>query len=208
VIILQKLIEDMEGCLEVDFANRYIGGGVMRHGAVQEEIRFLSCPELMVSIFLCEKMEPNEAILIHGAQQYSAYSGYMSKVKHVSMEFKRNAPRDRFGRARSYLVAIDATKFFQKDKQYEMQFVTRELKKANAGFMLLGSDAPARPIVTGNWGCGVYNGDKELKSLLQLIAASKAGRPMIYTTFKDEQFAEQLEQMYDEMKGHNLTNGE
>jgi poly(ADP-ribose) glycohydrolase len=30
--------------LQVDFANRVIGGGVLGHGCVQEEIRFLICP--------------------------------------------------------------------------------------------------------------------------------------------------------------------
>ena len=34
--------------LQVDFANKFIGGGVLGHGAVQEEIRFLICPELLV----------------------------------------------------------------------------------------------------------------------------------------------------------------
>lgn len=37
------------GMLEVDFANAYVGGGVLGHGCVQEEIRFLICPELIVS---------------------------------------------------------------------------------------------------------------------------------------------------------------
>ncbi len=33
--------DDGDGCLQADFANMYIGGGVLNHGAVQEEIRFL-----------------------------------------------------------------------------------------------------------------------------------------------------------------------
>ena len=47
-------IEDVQnmGMLEVDFANAYIGGGVLGHGCVQEEIRFLICPELIISRFV------------------------------------------------------------------------------------------------------------------------------------------------------------
>ena len=47
-------IEDVEnmGMLEVDFANAYVGGGVLAHGCVQEEIRFLICPELIVSRYV------------------------------------------------------------------------------------------------------------------------------------------------------------
>ena len=40
------------GMLEVDFANAYVGGGVLAHGCVQEEIRFLICPELIVSRYV------------------------------------------------------------------------------------------------------------------------------------------------------------
>ncbi|MES1916330.1 MAG: hypothetical protein MHM6MM_008158, partial [Cercozoa sp. M6MM] len=38
-------IEDAQGALQVDFANRYLGGGVLGHGAVQEEIMFVCTPE-------------------------------------------------------------------------------------------------------------------------------------------------------------------
>jgi hypothetical protein len=41
-------------------------------------------------------------------------------------------------------------------------------------------------IATGNWGCGVFGGNLELKSLLQWLAASQAGRPyMLYFSFQD-----------------------
>ncbi|VDM64374.1 unnamed protein product [Angiostrongylus costaricensis] len=69
-------IEDAYGCLQVDFANEYIGGGVLTWGAVQEEIRFLICPEMIVSCLLCEKMGPLEVVHIVGAQRYSSYVGY------------------------------------------------------------------------------------------------------------------------------------
>ncbi|KAF8375544.1 parg-1 [Pristionchus pacificus] len=199
------LIEEMEGCLHVDFANEYIGGGVMGHGAVQEEIRFLCCPEMLVSLLLCDRMEPHEAILIQGAQQYSAYTGYSDSLKHMPLKLRRGEPRDCYGRARSYLVAIDAVRFTKKGIQYLPEFIARETKKAYAGFMR-DKDAPARPIATGNWGCGVFNGDKELKSLIQWVAASKAGRPLIYITFKEATFAEELKQIVECIKDHKVGN--
>ena len=36
-------IEDADGFLQADFANSYIGGGVLRSGCLQEEIRFSTC---------------------------------------------------------------------------------------------------------------------------------------------------------------------
>lgn len=41
-----------------------------------------------------------------------------------------------------------------------------------------------RPIATGNWGCGAFKGDHQLKCMLQWAVASLCGRPqMIYYTF-------------------------
>lgn len=60
----------------MDFANKYLGGGVLNHGCVQEEIRFLVCPELIVSMLFTERMELNEAVLIRGCEQFSSYTGY------------------------------------------------------------------------------------------------------------------------------------
>ena len=41
-----------------------------------------------------------------------------------------------------------------------------------------------RPVATGNWGCGAFKGNPQLKSMIQWAATSAAGRPqMIYCTF-------------------------
>jgi len=41
-------------------------------------------------------------------------------------------------------------------------------------------------IATGNWGCGVFGGNLQLKSMLQWLAASQAGRPFIlYFSFQN-----------------------
>lgn len=52
--------------LQVDFANRYLGGGVLGMGAVQEEIRFLICPEMIVCRLFTECLEKNESIIMRG----------------------------------------------------------------------------------------------------------------------------------------------
>jgi len=48
------------------FFFRFIGGGVLSHGCVQEEIRFLICPELLVSQLFSQQMLSTEAIVITG----------------------------------------------------------------------------------------------------------------------------------------------
>lgn len=57
-------IEDYKEGIHCDFANEYIGGGVLSFGNVQEEIMFSIKPECLVSIIICEKMLDNEAIFL------------------------------------------------------------------------------------------------------------------------------------------------
>ena len=55
---------DVEGAkyIEMDFANKYIGGGVLGHGLVQEEIRFIVAPELIVTLLLTEELADDECL--------------------------------------------------------------------------------------------------------------------------------------------------
>lgn len=44
-----------------------------------------------------------------------------------------------------------------------------------------------RPVATGNWGCGAFKGDPQLKAMIQWAAVSAAGRPqMMYFPFNDK----------------------
>ena len=60
-------IEDTDNMYaKVDFANKYLGGGVLTRGCVQEEITFTICPELICGMCFMEAMDDNEAIIITG----------------------------------------------------------------------------------------------------------------------------------------------
>ena len=67
--------------------------------------------------------------------------------------------------------------------------ILRELTKAWAGF-----DVPDAPtdLATGNWGCGVFGGDAELKSILQWLACSRASKSMHYFPFDNREVFLQL----------------
>ncbi|XP_004253043.1 poly(ADP-ribose) glycohydrolase 1-like isoform X1 [Solanum lycopersicum] len=63
-------------------------------------------------------------------------------------------------------------------------------------------------VVTGNWGCGAFGGDPQLKAMLQWIAASQAMRPFIlYYTFGLEAL-QMLEQVIQWIVSHKWTAGE
>ena len=65
----------------MDFANKYIGGGVLGNGCVQEEIMFVLSPELIVSLLFSECLDDHEAIQIKGAERFSCYQGYSESFR-------------------------------------------------------------------------------------------------------------------------------
>ncbi|KAE9450521.1 hypothetical protein C3L33_17599, partial [Rhododendron williamsianum] len=261
------LIEDhsCEG-LEVDFANKYLGGGALNRGCVQEEIRFMINPELIAGMLLLPSMADNEAIEIVGTERFSNYTGYASSFCYLGDNIDK-VDLDSMGRRRTRIIAIDALCNPGK-KQFRLgcllRYVilgcdflqlliiktltvsllliclSREINKAFCGFFdqsrcqqyqrLFEGDDSCRTqidhdvegpvamsgdlllrhealsltsessegifadrlirssggkiiqhvdhqdqigIVTGNWGCGAFGGDPELKATIQWLAASQ-----------------------------------
>ncbi|PPD89722.1 hypothetical protein GOBAR_DD13368 [Gossypium barbadense] len=223
------LIEDHAiEALEVDFANKYLGGGALHRGCVQEEIRFMINPELIAGMLFLPSMADNEAIEIVGAERFSDYTGYASSFR-FSGDYVDKRSVDFLGRRKTRIVAIDAL-CSPRMKQYKLKYLIRETNKAFCGFLDQskysqykrifkmnsvqlneGSSLPIKAkgesrteevrksdekswrledcenyigIATGNWGCGAFGGDPEVKTIIQWLAASQALRPFIsYYTF-------------------------
>jgi len=182
---LGQSIDDARGMLRVDFANRLVGGAAIAYGCVQEEIMFCVSPELIVSRVYCPAMKPDEAIVIIGAEQFSIATGYAGSLRYGGT-FSDPTPRRDDGLLGSHIVAIDAIDFrhLAAERQYEPDCILRELTKAWAGFSVSGTPLE---IATGNWGCGVFGGDALLKSILQWLAAGRAGKILHYFPFDHEQ---------------------
>ncbi|VDP21777.1 unnamed protein product [Soboliphyme baturini] len=160
----RETIEDYGvGFAQVDFANACIGGGVLDLGCVQEEIRFLICPELIVSRLFTECLQENECLIISGFERFSYYAGYANTFKWLAPYYD-DTPRDKFHRRAVELIAIDAKYYRRFQDQFKPKWILRDLNKAYAGFFLNSETVPA--VVTGNWGCGVYHGCCQLKSNL------------------------------------------
>ena len=204
-----RMIEDVGvGMLQVDFANRFMGGGVLGHGCVQEEIRFAICPELIVSRLFTEALADNESLIVMGFEQYSSYRGYADTFKFAG-NYKDETVRDSWGRRQTQLVAIDALVFKAKpQEQFSARLRLRELNKAYCGFHCCDPPGPSGAfpaVATGNWGCGAFGGNIELKALLQLLAAARAKRDVVYTTFGNRQFAHDLCEIHELLTRSSCT---
>ncbi|XP_029311913.1 poly(ADP-ribose) glycohydrolase isoform X2 [Cottoperca gobio] len=200
--------DDGYGMLQVDFANQFVGGGVTSSGLVQEEIRFLINPELIVSRLFTEALDHNECLIITGTQQYSKYTGY-SRTYQWAGSHQDKTPRDGWQRRCTEIVAIDALQFKNFLEQFRPDRLNRELNKAYCGF--------ARPeeqnrnlsaVATGNWGCGVFGGDTHLKALLQMLAAAEAGRDVAYFTFGDSKLMTDVHKMHSFLTRRKISVGQ
>lgn len=244
------LIEDQSReALEVDFANKYLGGGALHRGCVQEEIRFMVNPELIAGMLFLPALADNESIEVVGAERFSKYTGYASSFR-FSGDYVDKREMDSLGRRKTRIIAIDAL-CSPGMRQYKMKSLVREINKAFCGFtdqskyhqyerLFLekgvtgsqhdqdgkepdrtnknshlvneGNSTPMETcggefanrvtnnsqqkgcqslvnedsigIATGNWGCGAFGGDPELKTIIQWLASSQALRPFVsYYTF-------------------------
>lgn len=211
-------IEEDAGSLQVDFANRFVGGGVLRSGCVQEEIRMALAPEMVVSRVVCEELADTEVLFISGAPNFSCAVGYAEAFRHrgscdpwgpqkedalgtgvaaAPPLVDAAAPHPRTGAAMLMhdvcVLAMDAYNFRvcgEPTAQFQLPFLHREVRKAYVGFHGVAEPLATLPVVrrgavaTGNWGCGAFCGDVELKLVLQWCAASEAGgRTLHYYTF-------------------------
>ncbi|XP_033644445.1 poly(ADP-ribose) glycohydrolase-like isoform X1 [Asterias rubens] len=203
------MIEDEgEGMLQMDFANMYIGGGALGNGLVQEEIRFMICPELIVSRLFTEVLDPNECLVIKGVERFNDYTGYANTFQWTG-DFQDNIPRDSWGRKETEIVALDALVFRNFSDQFKPQLLRRELNKAFCGFYENGTPvANLTAIATGNWGCGAFGGDARLKGLLQMMAAAECHRDVAYFTFGDAKLCFELCKMNEFLVSQGVTVGD
>ncbi|CAB3372932.1 Hypothetical predicted protein [Cloeon dipterum] len=175
---LQKVCKDSmfdspQEWAQVVFANPSVGTAVLEGRADQEHCKFISTPELLACSIISDQLRDNEALVISGAHPYARVKGYAETFAYVDASPKNCCDT---------VIAIDAQNFSSnKSEQFKKECIDRELLKACAGFI----NCPRDTIVTGNWGGGRFEGDPELKLEIQWLAASLAGKNLVYYAFDD-----------------------
>jgi len=152
-------IEDSVKEIQADFANKYIGGGVIHGGYTQEEIRFCLSPETIVSRLFTEMLNDNESFLIVGSEQFSTHSGYGKQLK-FACDFNDNSfVLDGEMKAfPSQIIAFDSLYLEASEKltQWQPALIDREILKAFSAFIVIPEIPILDTINTGNWGCGAF----------------------------------------------------
>ena len=196
VNIIQTNIEhiDNENTAKVNFANQYIGGKVLSEGCCQEEIKFLTNPELLVGLIISDKLKDNEALIIDGSITYSNYKNYGFDLKFD------NSTNSIY--TKEYLIEIDAYRYNKNNKQLQYNKINkyRDIKKAILGF----SDTKFDTISTGNWGCGAFYGDPVLKFLIQWYVASICNKKLNYC-INNTSLSDVLNKIKQELKLFNTS---
>jgi poly(ADP-ribose) glycohydrolase len=177
-------IDEAKDALRVDFANRILGGAAVAYGCVQEEIMFCLSPELIVGRLYCPAMRDDEAIVIRGAEQFSKPEGYGFDLL-FGGGYEDRSPLGRDNMLTTSILAVDASDFRSRpaSDQYTPALVLRELGKLWAAFP---NATVPQAVATGNWGCGVFEGDVELKFLIQWMALSRAEKTMHYFPWSEK----------------------
>lgn len=195
---------------KVDFANKNLQIHRIIPSLTQEEVLFTLHPALYVSLLISETMEDNEAIIMLGCKKYIESSGYLDTFNFEGQAKNYNENTD--NQLIHGIIAIDAICNDTPNRQFQKKFYDRDINKAFIGFSAIDSKEIASStkldadlIFTGNWGCGVFGGNKYLKFIQQLIAASLAGKKLDYLTFGDKELAKDFRKIYQRIKKLGLT---
>jgi poly(ADP-ribose) glycohydrolase len=172
------------------------------------------CVVVHRSMLFFPKMGPRDAIIITGAKKYAVGYGYCDSFTFVSklddsdelqaavtigteaFRNKRKVPdvpavTESVRVWNSTVVAIDALYFSSvgSDTEFSKVNIEREFLKAYAGFNILGGQVAhtAYRVSTGHWGCGAFNGDRQLKAVIQWLAVSFSDKKeeLTYCAFDD-----------------------
>ena len=183
---------------EVDFANACVGGGP---GGTQEELLLGISPQaLPIAIINAHPLRDNESIVITGVKKYADYKDYGLDAIYTRKNTQHWEWSSRI------IIAIDAILFEggtgeNRYMQMQEKLLKREVNKCLVGLRA----AKGLGVSTGHWGCGAFGGDKEIKAIIQVIAASIAEvKHLNFFTFGDETFAEQFTTMLGNLYQHDV----
>ena len=198
-------------------ANKDVGFG---RTASQEEMVVGASPELCVAVLITPTLQDDEVLVVQGAQEMIRITGY-GRDAHLSKMAELDRPE---------IVIPCSSKWIKRTVLFmdalELDFydtseltpdllpgnIDRELRKAYTAFSSSQADGGEafEVVVTGLWGCGSFGGNRQIKTIVQWLAASLAGTKLCFVCAgKDqEDFAAELAGFVGECWRHGWTVGD
>jgi hypothetical protein len=128
------VIEDSIDSLRVIFSNSFVGGHCFDSVCHQQEIIFLSFPEMICSRLFTYQLLENEAFYIEGVERYSNSKDSGNKFKFDSDVVDKNIGKN--NQFKNHFIAIDAFLYsdLQNSIQWDQKHLERELYKSSLDF--------------------------------------------------------------------------
>lgn len=131
-------------------------------------------------------MKDNEIIIVQGCKTISKLEGYGRNIKWYEKNKEWNK------RTFIFMDALELDMINTDDKnriikQLDLNLINRELNKSYCAFSSY-ECLPIRfnGIITGKWGCGSFGGNKYIKILIQILAASQSNLDLLVFSDIDE----------------------
>ncbi len=164
------------------FAHEYIGGDMFKQASLtQEETILLIFPECLVSTIFCSVLDLASTLAIYGAEKLSAYGGYGASTSYIG-RYSDDTSRGRIGRdvmIQRCIIFADASPRTSVKSQFIDDFM-RDLDKLWCGYSAASFSRDSVPVSGGNWSYGFNGANMQVKLLQQILAASQAGKSLIY----------------------------
>jgi poly(ADP-ribose) glycohydrolase len=181
--------DDSPAKMHTAFAHEFIGGDMFKGPLTQEEIILLIRPECMIATLFCARLDSNEVVVVLGAEKMSQYMGYGSSVRFrgnfIDAATKGYNDDETEVMLQCAVVFMDASPKSSGVSQFINDF-QRDLNKAYCGFSSLAFSKPGEYVAGGNWTYGFNGNNMQIKFIQQALAASLAGKSLIYYPFGRE----------------------
>ena len=175
----------------VNFANRNFQTGKIIPSCTQEEVLLCVRPELYAAMFICQRVYPNEIIIISNAYKLMENTGYLNNFKFKCLKENIFPDNDFSKNDNENVLCLDAT--FA--NHYSYKSVLQDFSKFYSACEFCSKKYENAGISTGSWGCGAFYCDKAHKFLQQLICAKANEVKLSYSTFGNEKYKKNLERL-------------
>ena len=175
-------VEQSHLCFCSEFINADMFSGSLCH----DEIMSLVRPECFLACVFCSRLTDSETVIVYGAEKVADRTGYGASIRFQNLTEAIPAPTavvDGAVVAANSVVFIDASPRTSGRSQFLADF-DRDLAKATIG--MIASAPPGVSIACGHWVAGHAGSNMQVKFIQQVLAASMAGRPLVYYPFGQE----------------------